>query len=80
MGVDFIGDYDIKPHLGSGADAFHGGLNGVYLDMYPEKSRVAAEPAIGNLWAACEGSGERDKIDPPNPNMCCHENGAEQSG
>lgn len=42
LGVDFIGDYDIKPHLGGGAEAFRGAMNSAYLEMYPEKTRIAA--------------------------------------
>jgi restriction system protein len=38
LGVDAIGNYDIKPHLGSGAGAFRGAMNGVFLDMHPDKS------------------------------------------
>lgn len=42
LGVDFIGDYDIKPNLGGGAEVFRGATNSIYLEMYPEKTRVAA--------------------------------------
>jgi restriction system protein len=66
-GVDFLGAYDIRPHLGGGADNFRGALNSVYLDMYPGKSRIAAGLAMGNLWAACEGIVEGDIILAPIP-------------
>lgn len=62
LGVDFIGDYDIRPHLGRGAEVFRGAMNGVYLGMYPEKTRVAAGLAMGNLWAACEGIADGDLV------------------
>lgn len=67
LGVDFIGDYDIKPHLGQGAGAFRGAMNTVYLEMYPGKSRIAAGLAMGNLWVACEGIREGDMVLAPKP-------------
>lgn len=62
LGVDFIGDYDIKPYLGGGAEVFRGAMNSVYLDKYPNKTRIAAGLAMGNLWAACEGISEGDLV------------------
>jgi restriction system protein len=67
IGVDFIGDYDIKPHLGRGAEAFRGAMNNVFLDMYPDKSRISAGLSMGNLWAACEGISEGDLVLAPKP-------------
>lgn len=67
LGVDFIGDYDIRPHLGGGAEVFRGAMNSVYLAMYPEKTKVAAGLAMGNLWAACEGIAEGDLVLAPKP-------------
>jgi restriction system protein len=67
LGVDFIGDYDIRPHLGGGAEVFRGAMNSIYLEMYPEKSRIAAGLAMGNLWAACEGISEGDLVLAPKP-------------
>ncbi|MDJ0357668.1 endonuclease NucS domain-containing protein [Paenarthrobacter sp. PH39-S1] len=67
LGVGFIRDYDIKPHLGSGAAAFRAAMNTVYLEMYPDKSRIAAGLAMGNLWAACEGISEGDMVLAPKP-------------
>jgi restriction system protein len=67
LGVDFIGDYDIKPHLGSGAEVFRGAMNSVFLEMNPEKTRIAAGLAMGNLWAACEGISEGDLVLAPKP-------------
>jgi restriction system protein len=67
IGVDFIGDYDIKPHLGRGAEAFRGAMNSVFLDMYPDKSRISAGLSMGNLWAACEGISEGDLVLAPKP-------------
>ena len=71
MGVDFIGDYDIKPHPGPGAEAFRSAMNSVFLNMYPDKSRIAAGLAMGNLWAACEGIGEGDMVLAPKPGRTC---------
>jgi restriction system protein len=67
VGVDFIGDYDIRPHLGGGAEVFRGAMNGVYQEMYPEKTRVSVGLAMGNLWAACEGIAEGDLVLAPKP-------------
>lgn len=33
LGVYFIGDYDIRPYLGSGAEVFRGAMNSVFLEM-----------------------------------------------
>ena len=62
LGVNFIGDYDITPHLGEGAEVFRGAMNSVYLDKRPDKTRIAAGLAMGNLWAACEGINEGDLV------------------
>lgn len=67
LGVDFIGDYDIRPHLGGGAEVFRGAMNSVYLGMYPDKTKVAAGLAMGNLWAAAEGIAEGDLVLAPKP-------------
>lgn len=55
VGVDFLGDYDIRRHLGNGYRTFHAALNDVYLRMHPDKSRITAGLAVGNLYVACEG-------------------------
>lgn len=67
IGVDFIGDYDIQPHLGGGAGGFRKAMNIVYQGMYPEKTRVSVGLAMGNLWAACEGIAEGDLVLAPKP-------------
>lgn len=67
LGVDFIGDYDIRPHLGGGAEVFRGAMNSVFLELNPEKTRIAAGLAMGNLWAACEGISEGDLVLAPKP-------------
>lgn len=67
LGVDFIGDYDIRPHLGKGAEAFRAALIPVFLDMYPGKSRIAAGLSMGNLWAASEGILQGDVVLAPKP-------------
>ncbi|NSX37184.1 DUF91 domain-containing protein [Pseudarthrobacter oxydans] len=67
LGVDFIGDYDIRPHLGAGAEVFRGAMNSVYQDMYPEKTRVSVGLAMGNLWAASEGIADGDLVLAPKP-------------
>ena len=67
MGVDFIGDYDIAPHLGRGADAFRSAMTLVFLEMKPDKNKVAAGLAVGNLWWACEGIVEGDVVLAPKP-------------
>lgn len=67
LGVDFVGDYDIQPHLGAGSDAFRAAMNGVFQGMYPEASRIAAGLAMGNLHAACESIAEGDVVLAPKP-------------
>lgn len=69
MGVDFIGDYDIAPHLGRGADAFRSAMTSVFLEMKPEKNKVAAGLAVGNLWWAREGIVEGDVVLAPKPDL-----------
>lgn len=54
LGVDYIGDYDIRPHLGHGSEAFRKAMSPVFLDMYPDKTKVAAGRAMGNLHAATQ--------------------------
>jgi restriction system protein len=67
LGVDFIGDYDIRPHLGEGAEVFRGAMNSVYQEMYPDKTRVSVGLAMGNLWAASEGIADGDLVLAPKP-------------
>lgn len=67
IGVDFIGDYDIRPHLGGGAEVFRGAMNDIYQEMYPEKTRVSVGLAMGNLWAASEGIAVGDLVLAPKP-------------
>lgn len=42
-------------------------MNSVFLDMYPDKSRISAGLSMGNLWAACEGISEGDLVLAPKP-------------
>lgn len=67
LGVDFIGDYDIRPYLGQGSDAFRGSLNGTYQELYPGATKIAAGLAMGRLWAACEAIQEGDVVLVPKP-------------
>ncbi len=67
LGVNFIGDYDIRAHLGNGSRAFHTAMNDVYLSLNPGKSKIAAGLAMGNLWAACEGIHIGDIVLAPKP-------------
>ena len=67
IGVDFIGDFDIRSHLGKGSRSFHTAMNHVFLELNPEKSKVAAGLAMGNLWAACEGINVGDVVLAPRP-------------
>lgn len=62
VGVNFLGDYDILPNLGRGYRAFHAALNDEYLRMHPDKSRITAGLAMGNLYVACEGIHEGDIV------------------
>lgn len=67
LGVDFIGDYDITPHLGAGSDAFRSAMNSVYQGMHPEKSKISAGLAMGNLHAAIQTIQEGDVVLTPKP-------------
>ncbi|MHC6592746.1 endonuclease NucS domain-containing protein [Arthrobacter sp. C152] len=67
LGVDFIGDYDIRSHLGVGAEVFRAAMNDIYQEMYPEKTRVSVGLAMGNLWAASEGIADGDVVLAPKP-------------
>ncbi|WP_422758969.1 endonuclease NucS domain-containing protein [Paenarthrobacter sp. C1] len=67
LGVDFIGDYDIRPYLGSGSEAFRRALNGVYQELYPGTTKIGAGLAMGRLWTACEGIQEGDVVLAPKP-------------
>ncbi|MBE4720511.1 endonuclease NucS domain-containing protein [Pseudarthrobacter sp. AB1] len=67
MGVDFIGDYDLSPHLGKGSEAFRSAAIQVFLGQEPDKTKVAAGLAAGNLWWACEGITEGDLVLAPKP-------------
>lgn len=67
LGVDYIGDYDIRPHLGAGSEAFRGAMNSIYQNMYPEASKIGAGLAMGRLWTACEGIQIGDVVLAPKP-------------
>lgn len=71
-------DHDIRPHLGGGAEVFRGAMNSVYLEKYPERTRVSAGLAMGNLRAACEGISEGDMVLAPKPDRTYQ--GAGRSG
>ncbi|MGO4490478.1 endonuclease NucS domain-containing protein [Arthrobacter sp. 2YAF22_2] len=62
LGVDFVGDYDIRPYLGKGSKEFHSIMNDVWLTLYPDKTKISAGLSMGNLWAACEGMKEGDVV------------------
>lgn len=62
LGVDYVGDYDIRPHLGQGAEAFRKAVSPVFLVRNPDKTKVTAGRASGNLHAACEVVQEGDLI------------------
>lgn len=67
LGVDFIGDHDLTPHLGGGDKAFRQAVNSIYLGMYPDKNLISAGLASGNLWNACAGIAEGDLVLAPKP-------------
>lgn len=66
FGVHFM-DYDIKPFLGAGSDAFRGALSGIYREMCPEMSKIGAGLGMGNLHAACEAIAVGDVVLAPKP-------------
>lgn len=67
MGVDFVGDYDLTSHLGEGPDLFRPAAVQVFLGQEPDKGKVAAGLAAGNLWWACEGIVEGSLVLAPKP-------------
>lgn len=54
LGVNFVGDYDIRPYLGEGSEAFREAMSPVYIELHPGKTKVAARQAMGSLHAATQ--------------------------
>jgi restriction system protein len=68
MGVDFIGDRDLTPHLAGGYDAFRPAVTELFHETNPGKMKLAAGQAVNSLWRAAEGIAEGDLILAPRPN------------
>lgn len=66
-GVNFLGDYDIGPHLKSGKESFQRALTNVFLKKYPDMDQQQADQALGDLWSTCEGMVDGDTILAVNP-------------
>ncbi|MGX9901668.1 hypothetical protein ACW0JT_20520 [Arthrobacter sp. SA17] len=67
MGVDFIGDRDLSPHLAEGYDAFRPPVTALFHETNPGKTKLAAGQAVNSLWRAAAGIAEGDLILAPKP-------------
>lgn len=65
IGVDFIGDRDLTPHLAGGYDAFRLAVTDLFHETNPGKTKLAAGQAVNSLWRAAEGIIEGDLIVAP---------------
>lgn len=74
LGVDFVQDYDIRPFLGQGAEAFRKAMSPVFSELHPGKTKVVARQAMGSLHAAAETMLVGDLILAPtgSPNIQYH--------
>ncbi|MDP9982947.1 restriction system protein [Pseudarthrobacter oxydans] len=68
MGVDFIGDRELTPHLVDGYDAFRPPVTALFHETNPGKTKLAAGQAVNSLWRAAVGISEGDLIVAPKPN------------
>lgn len=68
LGVDFIGDRDLTPHLTGGYDTFRPPVTELFHETNPGKTKLAAGQAVNSLWRAAEGIAEGDLILVPKPN------------
>jgi restriction system protein len=62
MGVDFIGDHDLTPHLVDGADVFRSSVTALFHQTNPGKTKIAASQAVNNLLRAAEDMAIGDLI------------------
>ncbi|MFD0047013.1 endonuclease NucS domain-containing protein [Pseudarthrobacter scleromae] len=62
MGVDFIGNRDLTPHLAGGFEGFRHAVSELFRETNPEKTKLAAGQAVNTLWRAAQGIAEGDLI------------------
>ncbi|MEJ1179600.1 MULTISPECIES: endonuclease NucS domain-containing protein [unclassified Pseudarthrobacter] len=67
MGVDFIGDRDLAPHLVDGFEAFRPGVSSIFQETNPGAGKIATGLAVNSLWLAAEGISEGNLILAPKP-------------
>ena len=66
IGVDFLADIDLTNHLHEDWHDFNKEYIPVWLESHPQKTKVAAGLACGNLWTVCKGLHVEDIILSPN--------------
>jgi restriction system protein len=62
MGVDFIGDRNLGPHLAGDPEAFRIAVSGLFRQANPEAGKIATSQGVNTLWRAAEGIAEGDLI------------------
>lgn len=62
VGVNFIGDVDLSSKLYENWREFNKEMIPVWLGMNPDKSKVAAGLACGNLWTVVRGMAQGDIV------------------
>jgi restriction system protein len=55
IGADFLGSIDLNGKLPENWRDFNKQFIPIYLEKHPDKTRVAAGLACGNLWSICKG-------------------------
>lgn len=66
IGLDYGLEQDLKNHLPENWREFNDQFIPVYLENHPDKTKVAAGLACGNLWVVCKGLSEGDIVLCPN--------------
>ncbi len=62
MGVDFIGDHDLSPHLGKGLEGFRPPVSDLFRATNPGAAKIATSQGVNSLWRAAEVIAEGDLI------------------
>ena len=55
IGVDFLNEEDLTNNLHEDWHDFNKQYIPIWLNLHPEKKKVAAGLACGNLWTVCKG-------------------------
>ena len=66
IGVDFLNEEDLTNNLHEDWHDFNKQYIPIWLNLHPDKKRVAAGLACGNLWTVCKGLQIDDIILSPN--------------